>query len=158
MTMYLILPVMAWSEAVLFHRAMMSSVGLIEITAPQISLPTINCSPRMASSCEIIDFYYNIYHLDSRLNLINAKEWQLVNSKQQPIVQIKELLYNTVGWPRSAGTIGIPSLILTKSKLIMFSYSDKQIKVIFFINSPSFPSTLRRCPFSVEPSIYHHSY
>ena len=42
----------------------MSSVGLIEITAPQISLPTINCSPRMASSCEIIVFYYNIYHLE----------------------------------------------------------------------------------------------
>ena len=48
---YLILPVMALSLAVLFHRDIMSSVGLTEITAPHISLPTINCSPSIASSC-----------------------------------------------------------------------------------------------------------
>ena len=49
---YLILPVMALSLAVLFHRDIMSSVGLTEITAPHISLPTINCSPSIASSCD----------------------------------------------------------------------------------------------------------
>lgn len=49
-TAYLILPVMALSLAVLFHRDIMSSVGLTEITAPHISLPTINCSPSIASS------------------------------------------------------------------------------------------------------------
>lgn len=47
---YLILEVMLLSEAVLFHREMMSSVGLMEITTPHISSPTINCSPSIASS------------------------------------------------------------------------------------------------------------
>ena len=46
----LILAVMLLSEAVLFHREMMSSVGLMEMTTPHISLPTMNCSPSIASS------------------------------------------------------------------------------------------------------------
>jgi len=48
---YRILAVMALSLAVLFHSDMMSSVGLTDITAPHISLPTMNCSPSIASSC-----------------------------------------------------------------------------------------------------------
>ena len=47
----LILAVMVGSEAVLFHREMMSSVGLMDMTTPHISSPTMNCSPKMASSC-----------------------------------------------------------------------------------------------------------
>lgn len=47
---YLIPTVMAESLAVLFQREMMSSLLLIEITAPQISFPTMNCSPMMAKS------------------------------------------------------------------------------------------------------------
>ena len=46
----LILAVMVGSEAVLFHREMMSSVGLMDITTPHISSPTMNCSPRIASN------------------------------------------------------------------------------------------------------------
>ena len=47
----LILAVMVGSEAVLFHREMMSSVGLMDMTTSHISSPTMNCSPKMASSC-----------------------------------------------------------------------------------------------------------
>ena len=46
----LILAVMLLSEAVLFHREIMSSVGRMEMTTPHISLPTINCSPSIASN------------------------------------------------------------------------------------------------------------
>ena len=46
----LIRAVMLLSEAVLFHRDMMSSVGLMDITTPHISSPTMNCSPSIASS------------------------------------------------------------------------------------------------------------
>ncbi len=42
--------VMVESVAVLFHREMMSSLVLTDITAPQISFPTINCSPIIANN------------------------------------------------------------------------------------------------------------
>lgn len=47
---HLIPTVMVESLAVLFHNEMMSSLPLTDITAPQISLPTMNCSPIIASS------------------------------------------------------------------------------------------------------------
>lgn len=42
--------VMVWSFAVLFHSDIMSSLLLIDMTAPHISLPTMNCSPMIASN------------------------------------------------------------------------------------------------------------
>ena len=47
---HLIPPVMVESVAVLFHKEMISSLPLTDITAPQISFPTMNCSPMIASS------------------------------------------------------------------------------------------------------------
>ena len=66
---YLIRAVMNWSPAVLFHTEMMSSCCLMDTTAPQISSPTMNCSPRMAN------IYKRTYvhtqeneHMDSKMS------------------------------------------------------------------------------------------